>query len=251
MSEPIRCPDCGHVNPPESISCESCNFPLRAEPSGHEPPPPVAAKSDPIVVPRRRPRRRVRPASNQSLSLWLMFAFVAAAIVVYIGVKANFERESQPVEGSSASQQANADQFEKQLAADSSDVDAHIGLANVLYDTGNWSEAIIHYRAAIRRDSSRVHALVDLGVCYYNLGDPDHAAHLFDLALVRDPHQPVALFNLGIVNERASNYPQALHFFHRALESGPPEDMKQTLVEAIERTQKEAGKTPGPLPDAR
>ena len=95
-------------------------------------------------------------------------------------------------------------------------MDARIGLANILYNTSNWSEAIVHYRSAIRQDSSRATALVDLGVCYYNLGDAPDAERLFELALQRDPHQPVALFNLGIVSERRSDYAGAMKYFHRA-----------------------------------
>jgi hypothetical protein len=59
----------------------------------------------------------------------------------------------------------------------------------------------------------------------------------------------VALFNLGIVNERRSNYPEALQYYHRALQTAPPEEMKQALIEAMQRVQKASGKTAPPLPD--
>jgi cytochrome c-type biogenesis protein CcmH/NrfG len=247
MSEINRCPDCGHVNPPGSASCEACNFPLSPpEPAAAEPRPSTAAPS--IPRPRRPLRRRPRPASNQALQLWLLFGFIAAAVVTYVAVKANLDRASQPIEGSNAEQQKEADRLTAALAKDSTDVDANIALANILYDTGNWSAAVGHYRTAIARDSSRVHAIVDLGVCYYNLGDASQAQRVFLLALEKDPHQPVALFNLGIVHERQSDYAGALQYFHRALESAPPEDMKQTLVEAMQRVQKEAGTSAPPLP---
>jgi hypothetical protein len=45
-------------------------------------------------------------------------------------------------------------------------------LADLFYDTANWSEAIVQYRAVIRRDSLAT-AMVDLGVCYHNLSRPD------------------------------------------------------------------------------
>jgi len=282
MNESVRCPDCGHVNPAGSTSCEVCNFPLTDEPFAAPPAAETqAAESHPaggtavaagsatahagdagsegvtspagayIPTPLRRPMRRPRPPSNQALSLWLMFGFIAAAAVTYIAIKANLDRASQPVEGSSDDQQKRADVFRAALAKDSTNIDARIGLGNVLYDTGNWSEAIVQYRSAVRQDSSRATTLVDLGVCYYNLGDAGDAEDLFVLALQRDPHQPIALFNLGIVSEKRSDYANALKYFHRALESGPPEEMKQALIEAMGRVQKATGKTAPPLPDGR
>lgn len=262
MTDIVRCPDCGHQNPSGSESCAQCNFPLatRADeppaPGSHADPhvsetrtEPPAAETPFNLPPRRRPRPR--PASNQALSLWLMFAFVAAASVVFIAVKANVERSHQPVEGSNKNQQEQANQFLEALAKDSTNVDAHIGLANVLYDTANWKEAIVHYRAALRGDSSRTSALVDLGVCYYNLSDSDEAERAFRLALQRDPHQAVALFNLGIVSERRSEWNQAFEYYHRALQSAPPEEMKQAIMDAMQRIQEAQGKKAPPLPDGR
>jgi cytochrome c-type biogenesis protein CcmH/NrfG len=253
MTETIRCPDCGHPNPAGSESCAQCNFPIasQAESSATTPPPAAATPAVPSEPPiyLRPPRRRPRPASNQALSLWLLFAFIAAASVVYIGVKANVDRAHEPVEGSNERQQQQADQFLAALGRDSTDVQANIGIANVLYDTGNWSEAIVHYRAALRRDSSQTNALVDLGVCYYNLSQSDDAEACFLLALQRDPHQAVALYNLGIVNERRKDYDEAFQFFHRALQSEPPEDMKKAVMEAMQRIQDAQGKKAPPLPD--
>ena len=281
MSETIKCPDCGHMNAAGSASCSVCNFPLdsapelvaerartdsmdaghafampaggsvaAAPPAGSDAPPaaPVEESVPEIMFP-RRPRRRPPRGSNEALSLWLIFGFIAAAAVTFIAVKANVERASLPVEGSTPQQQESVDQLRAELDKDSTNVENRIALANVLYDTANWSDAIVHYRSAIHKDSSRVHALVDLGVCYYNLGDSRQAQDLFLLALKRDPHQPVALYNLGIVNERRSNFPEALRYYHRALQSSPPEEMKQALIEAMQRVQQATGKSAPPLPD--
>jgi cytochrome c-type biogenesis protein CcmH/NrfG len=253
MSELTRCPDCGHPNPPERTDCEACNFPLRgpaaAAPAGESPP-----EHEPqITIPRpiHRARARRPPPSNTPLTLWLVFGVIAAAAVVYIALQANLKRATPPVEGSNASQQQAADEFRAAIAQDSTNVDAQIGLANILFDTANWPEAIQHYQIAIRRDSTHVHAIVDLGVCYYNMGNTEDAERLFQLALVRDPHQPIALFNLGIVNERRGDLDKALSFMHRALESSPPEEMRKPIMDAMERVQKATGKKPGPIPDGR
>ncbi len=254
MSDELKCPDCGHLNPAGSASCTACNFPLTADAPAPTTPPAEEPETQPedavsVTIPRIRRQRPARP-QPQSLSIWLMFAVVAAIAAVFAAVKPNLDRVTPPVEGSSEEQQKHADEMRAALARDSTSIEAHVGLANVLYDTGNWSEAIIHYRAAVNRDSSQAPILVDLGVCYFNLGDTRHAEQLFELALRRDPHQPVALFNLGIVAEHRKDYRVALQFYHRALQSSPPENMRQPLVDAMTRVQKETGTTAPPLPDS-
>ena len=271
MSEPIVCPDCGHRNAPEATSCEHCNFPLvgapgsesraaagddatasheQAAPGGAEAAAPSRAETPPILIrrPLRRPPRQRMP--NQLISLWILFGAFAAMSLVWLAIKVNVDRQQQPVEGAREDQQRRADAARALLAKDSTNVQAHVALADVLYDTGNWSEAIVHYRAAVRRDSSLATALVDQGVCYYNLGDASTAERCFLLALERDPHQPIALFNLGIVNERRENYETALKYFHRAMESSPPADMQQPLIDEIKHIQEKTGKPAPPLPQS-
>jgi cytochrome c-type biogenesis protein CcmH/NrfG len=249
MPETIRCPDCGHENPAGRTSCEACNFPLTGLP---EPPrPPVSSGEPVIVIPRpvRRPRPRP-PASGTTLSLWLFFGTVCAVVLIWTAIN-GFNSSNAPVEGASEHQQGVVDSLRKVLAKDSTRADAQIALADILYDTGNWQEAVAHYRAGIARDSSRTNAIVDLGVSYYNLGNSAEAERDFRLALARDPHQSVALFNLGVVYEAREEWDTALQYFHRALESDPPEGMRPPLMEHMQSVLQKSGKKAPPLPDGR
>jgi cytochrome c-type biogenesis protein CcmH/NrfG/ribosomal protein L37E len=261
-SDVNRCHDCGRENPADATECAQCGFPLR-EHAGESDTKPAASKASgtisagpgrPPTVPRdasvRRPRRRptrANPVDQTSMQLWLIFGVVAAAVLIYFAVKSNVDRVSAPVEGSNPAQQILADSLLHELSHDSTDVATRVALADLLFDTGNWSDAIVHYRSAIAKDSSRTHAIVDLGVCYYNLGDPQQAERCFELALVRDPNQPIALFNMGIVYERRQDFRRALSYFHRALQAGPPDGMAQPLVEAIKRVQEQLGATAPPI----
>jgi tetratricopeptide (TPR) repeat protein len=239
MSETVRCPDCGHENAPGAESCAACGFPLRE----------VALTSPtapPLILP-PRPRRRPPRGSNQTVSLWLVFGSFMALVVVFVAVKANIDRSQPPVEGASPVQQGEADSLRLVIAKDTTNVPARVRLGDVLFDTGNWSEAIVQYRSAIRQDSTLVNAIVDLGVCYYNLGDAREAERHFRLGLQRDPRHPIALFNLGIVCERRNDTKQALDYYHKALETNPPDPMKQSLFDAIARVQKTIGSSPRPL----
>jgi Flp pilus assembly protein TadD len=206
-----------------------------------------------MVVPRMRPPRgrRVRRAGPepQALSIWLMAAVVAVVVAIVIAIRGYKQTNpTEKIDGATQEQLKHADEFRAQLAQDSTDIQANIGLGNVMFDTGNWSEAIIHYRAAIARDSTRATTFVDLGVCYYNLGDTDEAEKLFRLGLQRDPQQPVALFNLGVVAERKGDNPTALKYFHQALDNHPPEGMNQAIADAMKRVQSAMGATPGKIP---
>lgn len=246
MSETTPCPDCGQPNPPGSTFCASCHFPLTESLA------PVVAdpgSSPPPTTPPQRPirPRRPRPQANVVLSLWLGVGAFLALLLVFVAIQANLQRDVPPVEGSNPDQQDQANVFRAAVARDSTDTRSRVGLADILFDTANWSEAIVHYRAAVRQDSTLVTAIVDLGVCYYNLSDPDEAERLFLLALAKDPHQPFALFNLGIVYERRDQPEQALKYFHSSLESGPPENMKQALIEAMQRVAKQTGRDAPPL----
>jgi cytochrome c-type biogenesis protein CcmH/NrfG len=268
MPETTTCPDCGHRNPAGATACSACNYPLveSSAPDSPEPPeagapaslppppqgPPERAPAGPGTSPFRPIRpRRPRRQPNASLALWLGVGSFLALLLVLIAVQANMTRDNPPVEGSNQEQQKRADELRAALAKDSTDTMARVALADILFDTGNWSEAIVHYRSAIHRDSTLVTAIVDLGVCYYNLSQPSEAERMFKLALARDPHQPFALFNLGIVHERAGDEEKALQYFHSALQSGPPENMKAAVMEAMQRVAKATGKTAPPLNDSR
>jgi len=254
MSDTIHCPDCGHENPPGFDACASCGFPLVEEEAGGPPPrvprdPPPSA-GEPEMVIRRPLRRRPPRGSNQATTLWLVFGTFAALAVVWVAIKANVDRAREPVEGSSPTQQINADSLRAILEDDSTHVEARVRLGDILYDTGNWPDAIVQYRAAVRMDSTLLSALVDLGVCYYNLGHTEDAERHFMLALNRDPHQPVALFNLGIVSERRKEYGTAMEYYHRGLRVEPPEDIRQAILQAMGRIQEQQGLKPKPLLDS-
>jgi tetratricopeptide (TPR) repeat protein len=251
MSQDFRCPDCGRVNEPGAVECVQCGYPFSGAP-GALPPSSANPPETPVVVPRPRPRRpRAQRADNTVLSLWLVFGTIAALVVVWVAVKANVDRTRPAVEGASSVQQANADSLLAIVQRDSANVDARNQLADVLYDTGNWSDAIVQYRATVRLDSTRVPAIVDMGVCYFNLSDGAEAERLFKLALVKDPHQVVALFNLGILYESRKDWKESLRYYHEVMQSNPPPAMEQPLQDHMLAVMKQAGGNAPPLPSAK
>lgn len=251
-----RCPDCGYENPADAQSCGSCNFPLAGGPApdpegdrGKTPLNPHATPAEPapVIAPPPPPRlqrlreKRQRQNQNPSLTLWLAVGGLGVIALLFMAVRGFQESNFAPVEGARPEQQQRADELRTLIQEDSTNVQARIALGDVLYDTGNWPDAIVEYRAALRMDSTRVEALVDLGVCYYNLGFSDEAQRHFELALAKDPQQTVALFNMGIIHERRGDPRTALDYYRRALATNPPESMRPPIEQAIERTRQAVG----------
>jgi tetratricopeptide (TPR) repeat protein len=256
MSESITCPDCGAANPAGSVACEHCNFPLVppqpgvAAPAETSAPAPVASDArafDPGPRPMRPRRARPNAMEPVQMQLWLVSGVAVVLGIVYFAAQGFWKSNLKPVEGARPEQQQVADQARGVLEKDSTNLAARIELANVLYDTGNWSEAIVHYKAAARLDPQRATTLVDMGVCYYNLSRFAAAESLFQHALLIDPAQPVALFNLGIVAESQQHYDQAVSFYHRAMQANPPDAMKQPLMDHLKTVMQKTGKTAPPF----
>ena len=280
MSESVTCPGCGTANPAGTTRCQQCNFPIaeatspaavgpdanRVEPAEAEPAapdttsgPPTGKSSEPSAAeaiptstaafdpgPRPMRPRRARPDAMQpvQMQIWLSVGVVVVLGILYYAAQGFWSTHMTPVEGANANQQQRADVARKALAQDSTNLAARIELANTLYDTGNWSEAIIHYRSAERLEPHRATTVVDLGVCYYNLGDFASAESLFTHALTLDPKQMFALFNLGVVAESRNDWEKAIGFFNKVMELDPPEGMRpiveQHLQAAIAHTGRSA-----------
>ena len=245
MPDSIRCPSCGAENAPGAEACAQCNFPLSEKPASAR-----AAEPEFKFDPGPRPvRRRRRPDAVQpiQMQLWLFAGIAVVMGIVYFAAQGFWHSNVKPIEGAGAQQQQQADAARAVLEKDSTNLAARIELANVLYDTGNWSEAIVHYKSADRLDPSRSTTVVDLGVCYYNLGRFAVAESLFQHALVLDPHQAVAMFNLGIIAESRGDWNAALTQYHRAMQADPPDAIKQVLQQRIQEAMGKTGRTPPPL----
>ncbi len=269
MTPELRCPSCGQLNDSALEECANCSFPLHlgksgvaasaevpapepapVAPAAPAPPPPPAPEPVPARpaqafdpnIRRVRPVRPRPPRSPQEalqLQLWLVLGGIAVLIIMYTAFK-GFQQNNAPspqqVAGANEEMQHAATMARGELAKDSTNVNARIMLANILYDTANWSEAIIHYRSALRSEPNKVTTLVDLGVCYFNLGSSDDAVVLFQKALALEPNHPVALFNMGVVRESQNQFNEALDFYGRASRAKDvPAPMLQGLAEATQR----------------
>jgi len=269
MSETVTCPGCGTANPAGAEQCRHCNFPL-GDTSRPEAAPEAAPQAAPevrtataatdapaagdtpdasVLLQRPQRPRRARPDAMQpvQMQIWLFVGIAVVLGFVYFAAQGFWNTHVIPVEGASSAEQQRADLARSALEKDSTNVAARIELANVLYDTGNWSEAIVHYRSAERLDPQRSTTVVDMGVCYYNLSAFAAAESLFTRALAIDPKQIFALFNLGIVAESRGDWNAAIDYFHRVMELTPPEGMRPIVEQHLQAAMEKTGRKAPPL----
>jgi tetratricopeptide (TPR) repeat protein len=85
------------------------------------------------------------------------------------------------------------------LRKDPGNLQAHISLGNLYYDTGQDIRAIEHYGRALAFDPRNVNVRTDMAVCYRRSGDPDRAVEELKKAISIDPRHYQSRYNLGII----------------------------------------------------
>ena len=73
-------------------------------------------------------------------------------------------------------------------------------LADLLFDQGQFDQAVSWYQKALQLDPKNVAARTDLGTCFFNLGQPEEALREFRQSLQIDPRHEPTLFNVVVVN---------------------------------------------------
>ncbi len=96
---------------------------------------------------------------------------------------------------------AAAKNYRKRLEENSSDQDAHFGLANSLFRSRDLEQAAVHYEKATTSLTTRFLANNNLGVIRYRHGKITKAAEAFSQAATGDER---AMFNLAVVKEAES-----------------------------------------------
>jgi tetratricopeptide (TPR) repeat protein len=114
------------------------------------------------------------------------------------------------------------EEYRNVLAEDPHNLAAVIGLANALYDAGQWKQAIQYYERALRLNPHMTDVITDMGTCYRNLGAPDKAIELYEQALKMEPAHQNALFNMGVVyGFDKKDYEHAVTYWDKLLHVAP------------------------------
>ena len=94
---------------------------------------------------------------------------------------------------------AQAAELEGLLARTPNDPRLMVGLGNLYFDAGRWTEARMWYERAIEIEGGDPNVLTDLAVVYRNLRQPERSLALLDQAIGIDPGHWQAVYNKVVV----------------------------------------------------
>jgi protein O-mannosyl-transferase len=99
--------------------------------------------------------------------------------------------------------------------------DAHMGLANIAKERGQFAEAAREFELAAAEMPANGFAYKELGYLYLQNGDFQKAADYLEQAASRDPRDAEARFNLGVCLLKAGNYRAATAKFDEVAAINP------------------------------
>ena len=113
------------------------------------------------------------------------------------------------------------------LADDPTNLEANIGIGNLMFDSGKWDKAIEHYTAALGKEPTNADVRVDRAIAYHTLGQNDKALGEMKRVTKEKPDHKNAWLNLGVVagamGDRKSNI-EAWERYLKLEPTGPHSD---------------------------
>ena len=94
---------------------------------------------------------------------------------------------------------AQAAELEGLLARTPNDPRLMVGLGNLYFDAGRWSDARVWYERAMAIEGGDPNVITDLAVVYRNLQQPERSLALLDQAIAISPDHWQAVYNQVVV----------------------------------------------------
>ncbi|HET9950481.1 MAG TPA: tetratricopeptide repeat protein [Candidatus Eisenbacteria bacterium] len=89
--------------------------------------------------------------------------------------------------------------YRNTLASDPTNVEANVGMGNLMFDSGKWDKAIEHYSAALEKDPKNPDVRVDRAIAYHSIGQDAQALDDLKRVTRENPTHKNAWLNLGVV----------------------------------------------------
>jgi cytochrome c-type biogenesis protein CcmH/NrfG len=238
------CTTCGSENAAEADFCGSCGARLDTQgtaPSGKQQsrqarPAPKQGKA--------RVEKKDRESSSPLFSSKVIFGFLGVLLILVVALEFFPSRGQQPAQPTSATPQPPAanmelvkhiDELEQRVAANPTDMQSLLTLANVCQDGRFFDKAIVQYRKYLGKNPRDANARVDMGICFFESSNLDEARKEMEMALKYEPKHVAAHFNLGIVNLRAGKVPDANEWFKKTIALAPSSEMGQQAKKILEQ----------------
>ena len=111
--------------------------------------------------------------------------------------------------------------YKATLAKDPDNVEANIGLGNLLFDSSQWERAIEHYQRALAKSPRNADVRVDMAICYHNLGQDDLAKKELERVTREQATHMNAWLNLGVVSANSGDRATAIRAWEQYLKLDP------------------------------
>lgn len=223
---PRMCNRCGTENTADASFCSSCGAKLQGMKKQQAQSSRKSAKQD-----KGRDSKKRESDSSPLFSWKVIFGFLGLLLILVVALELFSKREEAPVQEQAAPPQMQGaniqlagqiSELEKQVAANPSDMQALLKLANMSHDGRFFDKAITYYKRFLDKNVKNADARVDLGICYFENGDSEEAQKQMLMALKYDPKHLQAHFNLGIVNLKARRIQEANDWFKKTIALAPP-----------------------------
>ena len=150
-------------------------------------------------------------------------AVVAALIIIFMILDSNRQaiEEKKKISSDASGIPEEIRVLLEKLAADPDSVPLNIEVANLLFDHGQFDQAIPFYQKAIQGDPENIAIQIDMAVCYFNLRQFDQALVEMEKALALDPKHPKGLFNMGIIYFNLKDFDKVREYWNILFEAHP------------------------------
>ena len=162
--------------------------------------------------------------SKPANAYMLVLSAVAAAILIVVLILNSNQKSIEQTKEISTNTPEISEKIKVQLeklSKDSESIQLNIEMGNLLFDAGEFDQAIPFYQKALTRDSGNIAVQIDLAVCYFNLRQIDQAILEMDKALKIDPSHPKGLFNMGIIYYNIGDFDKVREYWQRLISINP------------------------------
>lgn len=266
VSEVLRCPTCGFLNPVGTRACESCGsflgnaaretFEKGAAPSVEKnaatengPAQKHSAKKRDKKGPKKNAELKTPPAKRFHLESYQITAIAAAlllgAVVIYGLVSSGTSTPpggggNMPPQQTSSSNEPSANvlheinRLREIVNKEPDDIRSLLQLSNMLQDNGFYDQAAVYYKRYLGKKPKDVDARVDYGVTLFEGGNTQGAIKEIKDALKTDPKHQIGYFNLGIIYLNAGEIDKAGEAFKECVKIDPNSDIGKKAKQALD-----------------
>lgn len=228
-----KCPECDTENVPAAKFCKNCGATLTKAAAEKVKVPAEATDSEPLAN-----------SHYMMLGGFALIALIVAMAYYYVGFQSTLEGKTEWQQqssqnahsandghdhthdeaGNAATQgpsEADVQAAQSRVNSEPNSAEANTNLANLLFDSGRFQEAIPYYEKSLSIDANNPDVTVDLGVCYFNLNDMQKAKSHFQKALNIAPDHINGLYNMGVVSVQLGEVNELIQFWSRLREVAP------------------------------